>query len=69
MKYYKYPVKIGFKDGSGAEDFYIADANDESLVHGQGDCCKLGGIRNKAFAEIIVKMLNKERPKIRIEYL
>ena len=47
------PWKIGFDDGSGGEDFWIVGPNETPVVHGQGDCCKLGGIRDEANARLI----------------
>ena len=58
----KYPVKIGYKDGSGIEENIISDAKDEVLVRGHGDCCGIGGIHNKEVAEAIVKLFNKYKP-------
>ncbi len=46
----KYPVKIGFSDGSGKDENRITDANDNVLVRGWGDCCKIGGIEEKNVA-------------------
>ena len=60
----KYPVKIGFKDGSGADENWITDSNDVSLVHGWGDCCRIGGIQDKNVAETIVRILNQRKPKL-----
>ena len=66
-KLIKYPVKIGFEDGSGKKENWITDSEDKVLVHGWGDCCKLGGIQQKNVAKYIVKLLNKEKPKIMLE--
>lgn len=66
MSKIKYPVKIGYKDGSGQTEFVITDANDVSLVAGQGDCCMVGGIQDVAVAIAIIDSLNKVKPKIEI---
>ena len=47
------PWQIGFDDGSGVDEYYIVDPNDNAVVHGQGDCCKIGGIRDEANALLI----------------
>lgn len=57
-----YPVKIGFKDGSGKDQNYITDKNDNVIVGGWGDCCQIGGIQEKRFAKIILKLLNLHKP-------
>ena len=50
--------QIGWNDGSGQDEFYILEqchsSDNNSIVHGQGDCCKMGGIRDRAIAEQIV---------------
>lgn len=63
-----YPVKIGFNDGSGMDEFWITDKLDTVLIHGQGDCCKIGGIQDKITADAIVSCMNKLKPKFKISY-
>ena len=60
----KYPVKLGFKDGSGKEENWITDQNENVLIHGWGDCCKIGGIQRKDIANILINLLNKKKPII-----
>ena len=63
----KYPVKIGFKDESGKDEFWITDKNDQPLVCGWGDCCRIGGIQEKIVADVIVALLNEHRPEITLQ--
>jgi hypothetical protein len=63
-----YPVKIGLSDGSGVDENWISDANGNSVVHGWGDCCKIGGIQEKEIAEAIVKSLNKTKPRFKVSF-
>lgn len=58
----KYPVKIGFDDKSGRDENWITDDNDNVLVNGWGDCCRIGGIQEKKVAKMIVKLLNEHKP-------
>lgn len=60
----EYPVKIGFSDGSGKDENYITDNKDNVIVRGWGECCQIGGIKEKRFAKIIVKLLNAHKPII-----
>ena len=63
----RYPVKIGFGDGSGKKENFLADARDKCFVHGWGDCCQVGGIQDKSVAKAIVKVLNEKKPRIYID--
>lgn len=55
----KYPVKIGYSDKSGKNENIITDSNNNAIVYGQGDCCKIGGIQDRKIALLLVKLLNK----------
>lgn len=62
-KMIEYPVKIGFNDKSGRDENCITDSNNNVIVSGWGDCCRVGGIQEKRFAVMIVKLLNEHKPK------
>jgi len=62
-----YPVKLGFLDQSGQDENWITDKNENVLVRGWGDCCKCGGIQRKDIANILIDLLNKEKPLIYFE--
>jgi hypothetical protein len=66
--YIKYPVKLGFNDGSGKDENYITDSDEKVVVHGWGDCCRTGGIQEKNIALVIVKLLNQYHPKFQVPY-
>ncbi len=64
----RYPLKIGYNDESGIDENVITDKNDNVVVHGWGDCCKVGGIQDRNIAQAIVKTLNKHKPPFYVHY-
>ena len=67
-RYVRYPVKLGFSDGSGKDENEITDAGDGVVVHVWGDCCKVGGIQDDNIGKMLVNLLNTHRPKFRVSY-
>ena len=68
-EFVEYPVKIGYSDKSGSDENIITDAKDRTLVSGWGDCCHMGGIRDRQIADAIVKMFNRSKPVLKVGVL
>jgi hypothetical protein len=64
-----YPVKLGYEDKSGRDKFIITDAKDIPIIHGQGDCCEIGGIQDKRTALVIIEAMNKARIRYKLRVL
>ena len=65
----KYPVKLGYNDNSGKDENIITDANDNTVVYGWGDCCRIGGIQQQNVALAIIRCLNECKPNMYLEVI
>jgi len=63
----KYPIKLGYSDKSGQDNWTITDANDNTVVWGTSYNDPATGTANKGVALAIIKSLNETKPIVYVK--